>query len=107
MKELSFKNEKGNVIPQVRTAITEQAMPLIRAALVEKFGEDRVFDNAEGGCFSIAVATDSATRETIFVRLEKTISTKQPDWKPAPKNKAAKSTKKDEVEMAEFDSLFE
>lgn len=99
MKVISFVNEKGNVNATMRKIVREQVQEQLEEVLTQGF--DEVSANAVGG-YSLPIATDRRSGDTIYVHVDFTISNKE-------KVKSAKKTdgktaKKDEIEVP---NLFE
>ena len=94
MKQINFYNENGNVSSKVRGAIKEQAMSKILNTL--QANEDLVgaVVNADGG-ISIPLAM-TERGETVYARLEVTISVKNPEVKTERKKRAKKTESTDD-----------
>ena len=88
MKQINFYNENGNVSSKVRGAIKEQAMSKILNTLQGNVDLADATINADGG-ISIPLAT-TERGETVYARLEVTISVKNPEVKTERKKRAKK-----------------
>lgn len=86
LKAISFTNEKGNVSVETRNKVRKMVDGKIFNALANTDGLESVVLNGAGG-FSIPVATDIRTGETVYVNIATTYSCSQA-------SKKAKSTKK-------------
>ena len=93
MKQINFYNENGNVSSKVRGAIKEQAMSKILNTLQGNVDLADATINADGG-ISIPLAT-TERGETIYARLEVTISVKNPEVKTERKKRAKKTESTD------------
>ena len=89
MKQINFYNENGNPSTKVRSAIKEQAMSKILNTLQANTDLADAIINADGG-ISIPLAM-TERGETVYARLEVTISRKNPEVKTE-RNKRAKKT---------------
>ena len=94
MKQINFYNENGKVSSKVRGAIKKQAMPKILNALQCNVDLTDAIVNADGG-ISIPLAT-TERGETIYARLEVTISVKNPEVKTERKKRAKKTESTDD-----------
>ena len=94
MKQINFYNENGNVSSKVRGAIKEQAMSKILNALQSNVDLTDATINADGG-ISIPLAM-TERGETIYARLEVTISVKNPEVKTERKKRAKKTESTDD-----------
>jgi hypothetical protein len=100
MTTIQFTNAKGNVSAKVREHIKNSTIAKITEAF-ESVGLESVI-NADKG-LSIAVATDAADGNPVFVHIDFTISKRDPATQTA-KTKTKAKTKKTEVELPD---LFE
>ena len=99
MKTISFINEKGNVNANMRKIVREQTAVQLETALAEYF--DEVEENEVGG-YSIPIATDRSTGDTVYVHIDFAISHKE-KVKPAKKGKGAdKKAKTAEIEIPDL-----
>jgi hypothetical protein len=86
LKAISFTNEKGNVSVETRNKVRKMVDGKIFKALADTDGLETITLNGAGG-FSIPVAKDIRTGETVYVNIATTYSC-------TPTEKKAKSTKK-------------
>ena len=101
MKTISFINEKGNVNATMRGIVREQVKVQLETALLEYF--DEVSENEIGG-YSLPIAKDRRTGETVYAHIDFAISNKE-KVKPAKKGESA-TTKKAKTEDIEIPDLF-
>lgn len=78
LKSITLYNEKGNVAAKVRNELKAEVVPALIEAVEGTLGAD--------GAIYVAVATNERG-ETVYARLEVTISVKDPSTPKATKTK--------------------
>lgn len=93
MVTLKMFNEKGNVSVKVREMVRKQVADKLEKALSSEF--NGTVPNANGG-YSIPLAVDEISGETIYANVEFTVSKKDPSVK-AERKKAEKKVVAEET----------
>jgi adenine C2-methylase RlmN of 23S rRNA A2503 and tRNA A37 len=79
LKSITLYNEKGNIAAKVRNELKDETMPVLVSAVEGTLGAD--------GAIYVPVATNERG-ETVYARLEVTISIKDPSTPKPSKAKA-------------------
>ena len=96
MITVNFTNEKGSVAVKVRAMCKDQVMAKLEKGLMSQF-ED-VGENAKGG-YSIPIATDRRTGETVYAHIAVTISTSDPNEKKTKSGGKATKTPEENFDL--------
>lgn len=100
MKSLKWLNENNNVSVKMRDSVRTQILAKLGKALNGEF--DSVVKNANGG-FSVAIAVDEKSGETIYANFDFTVNMKDPSEKIERKKGTKKVAKADEPIPSIFD----
>lgn len=95
MITVNFTTDKGSVAVKTRAMCKDQVMCKMETALATQF--EGVIENAKGG-YSVPIAIDRRTGDTIYAHIAVTISTADPMEKKSSGEKKSKT-----VEVETFD----
>ena len=96
MVTLKMYNEKGNVSVKVRDMVRKQVNEKLENALSKEF--NGIVPNANGG-YSVPLAIDEISGETIYANIEFTINKKDPSVKAERKKTEKKVVAEESVSI--------